>query len=202
MFVTTVEALAPVASDMNGIRSLIGDDEPAFTDPGVFDPETVPDPGEFLLGHDVLENRRHATFHRLTADRFEDRGVYDVTFGYNLAKLNRDTRHPDAGYRYAVDAEDPSVLRAEFSPTTEFCPQTDTLTRGSFRAWNADTDRHGFDLVRVRVAASHQQSEAVNEALAEMEAQYRETGEVDPAESTAEQPEPTVDRDPGPTAPF
>lgn len=78
-----------------------------------------------------------------------------MTFGYNLAKLNRDTRHADAGYRYAVDADDPSVLRAEFSPTTEFCPQSDTLTKGSFRAWNALSDPHGDDLwVRLPTATS------------------------------------------------
>lgn len=195
--------MEPLVSSMTGIRSLIGgDDEPDFTDAGSFEPEYIPEPGEFLLGHDVLEGRRHVDFHQLTAELFEKRGVYDMTFGYNLAKLNRDTRHPDAGYRYAVDADDPSVLRAEFSPTTEFCPQSDTLTKGSFRAWNGNADRHGFDIVQVRVADSHQQSEAVNEALAEMEAQYRETGEIEAVESNAEIPEPTLDREPGPSAPF
>ncbi|WP_201289144.1 hypothetical protein [Halovenus carboxidivorans] len=188
---------------MRGIRSIIGgDDEAEFTDEDSFDPEHIPEPGSFLLGHDVLDGRRHVEFHRLTAEIFEERGVYDMTFGYNLAKLNRDTRHSDAGYRYAVDAEDPSVLRAEFSPTTEFCPQSDTLTKGSFRAWNALSDRHGYDLVRVRVAETHQQSEAVNEALAEMERQYEETGEIDAVETDAEVPEPTVERGTDPEAPF
>ena len=57
--------------------------------------------------------------------------MYDVTFDYNLARLNLDTRHENAGYRYAEEADDPSVLRAEFTPTTPFCPQTHTLTVGS-----------------------------------------------------------------------
>lgn len=201
-FVTTADLVDPLLSSMKGIRSLIGDDNPDFADPETFVPEYLPEPGGFLLGHDVLDGRRHVDVHQLTADLFEERGVYDMTFGYNLAVLNRDTRHPDAGYRYAVDTEDPTVLRAEFSPTTEFCPQSDTLTKGSFRAWNGNTDRHEFDLVRVRVADSHQQSEAVNEALAEMEAQYCETGEIDTVESETAVPEPTPDREPGPNAPF
>ncbi len=150
----------------------------------------------------MLTGQRHGTFHQLTAELFEERGVYDMTFGYNLAKLNRDTRHPNAGYRYAVDAEESTVLRAEFSPTTELCPQTDTLTKGSFRAWNGNPERHEFDIVRVRVAESHQQSEAVNEALAEMEAQHPETGEIDAAGSDAAIPEPTTDGDADPDAPF
>ena len=187
---------------MRGIRSVLGGGDAEFTDPTAFEPETIPEPGSFLRGHDVLIDQQHVAFHQLTADLFEERGVYDMTFGYNLAKLNRDTRHPDAGYRYAVDAENPAVLWAEFSPTTEFCPQTDTLTKGSFRAWNGDPQRHEFDLVRVRAAESHQQSEAVNEALAEMEAQYRETGEIDAAESESELPEPTTDGAADPSAPF
>jgi len=69
-----------------------------------------------------------------------------MTFNYNLARLNLDTRHTGAGYRYAVERDDADdaveaedidrVLRAEFTPTTLFCPQTHTLTIGSFRAWN------------------------------------------------------------------
>lgn len=181
---------------------MLGGEDAEFTDPTAFEAEYIPEPGSFLRGHDVLTGQRHVAFHQLTAELFEERGVYDMTFGYNLAKLNRDTRHPGAGYRYAVDAEDSTVLRAEFSPTTEFCPQTDTLTKGSFRAWNGNPERHEFDLVRVRAAESHQQSEAVNEVLAEMEAQYRETGEIDAAESDAAAPEPTVDGDANPDAPF
>ena len=114
---------------------------------------------------------------------FEERGVYDMTFGYNLAKLNRDTRHPEAGFRYAVEdgtanAERASVLRAEFTPTRAFCPQSDTLTKGSFRAWNGLDERHEYDLVRVRVDGMHQRSEEINEELTELEAAYQETGSV------------------------
>jgi len=91
-----------------------------------------------------------------------------MTFNYNLARLNLDTRHTSAGYRYAderddaidaVESEDiDRVLRAEFTPTTPFCPQTHTLTIGSFRAWNGLADRHEYDLVRVRAAPMHHQS--------------------------------------------
>ncbi|ELZ61003.1 hypothetical protein C467_01973 [Halorubrum hochstenium ATCC 700873] len=89
--------------------------------------------------------------------------VYDMTFDCNLARLNLDTRHEDAGFRYAVErgdapdtadavaAEDAAVgadrvLRAESTPTTAFCPQTHTLTVGAFRAWNGLADRHEYDL--------------------------------------------------------
>ncbi|MFB6087238.1 MAG: hypothetical protein ABEJ85_01860, partial [Haloarculaceae archaeon] len=102
--------------------------------------------------------------------------VYDMTFNYNLARLNLDTRHPDAGYRYAEESGE--VLRAEFTPTTPFCPQTHTLTIGSFRAWNALSDRHDYDLVRVRAHPMHHQAGAINEQLADLEADYEETGEV------------------------
>ncbi|SFS10450.1 hypothetical protein SAMN05216559_3733 [Halomicrobium zhouii] len=157
-----------------------------------FVPANVPEPGRFLEGHDVLTGEAHLDFHELTRDLFEERGVYDMTFGYNLARLNLDTRHRNAGYRYAVergstsppsqareDAEDPSILWAEFTPTTPFCPQSDTLTRGSFRAWNGLADRHEYDLVRVRVDEMHHRADAINEMLAEMEAAADdgETGE-------------------------
>lgn len=86
-----------------------------------------------------------------------------MTFDCNLARLNLDTRHEDAGFRYAVErgdapdtadavaAEDAAVgadrvLRAESTPTTAFCPQTHTLTVGAFRAWNGLADRHEYDL--------------------------------------------------------
>jgi hypothetical protein len=136
----------------------------------------LPDPGGFLEGHDVLVGEDHVAFHRLTKELFDQRGVYDMTFGYNLARLNLDTRHPGAGYRYAEETDDHSTLRAEFTPTTPFCPQSDTLTKGSFRAWNGLSDRHEYDLVRVRVADTHNQSESINEALAELEKTYLETG--------------------------
>jgi len=78
----------------------------------------------------------------------------------------------------AIDADDiDSVLRAEFTPTTPFCPQTHTLTIGSFRAWNGLSDRHEYDLVRVRAAPMHHQSEAINEQLAELETTFLEEGD-------------------------
>lgn len=132
-------------------------------------PDSLPEPGPFLQEGEILVGREHAAFHRLTRWLFEERGVYDVTFGYNLARLNLDRQHPDAGFRYAL--ESPSVLRAEFTPTTAFCPQTDTLTRGSFRAWNGLSERHEYDRVRVRVHPDHQESRRVNEALTELEAE-------------------------------
>jgi len=143
-----------------------------------FVPAHVPTPGQFLDGHDLLTGDGHVGFHRTTRELFEERGVYDMTFGYNLARLNLDTRHPDAGYRYAEEADEPSVLRAEFTPTTPFCPQSDTLTKGSFRAWNGLCDRHGYDLVRVRVADTHHRSEQINATLEELAETYLETGTV------------------------
>jgi len=147
-----------------------------FDDYDSFVPEHLPEPGPFLDGHAVLTGRDHAAFHRLTRCRFEERTVYDVTFGYNLARLNLDRRHPDAGYRYAVEADDPRVLRAEFTPTTEFCPQSETLATASFRAWYADDagDEHEFDRVRVRVAPMHHASDRINDRLAELEEAVRE----------------------------
>ncbi|MFB6138903.1 MAG: hypothetical protein ABEJ26_00535 [Halosimplex sp.] len=133
-----------------------------------FVPANLPQPGRFLDGHDVLAGDDHVAFHETTRDIFETRGVYDMTFGYNLARLNLDTRHRGAGYRYAEDADDPSVLRAEFTPTTPFCPQSDTLTKGSLRAWNGEADRHGYDRVRVRVDEMHHRADEINEALAEL----------------------------------
>jgi len=198
-----------------------GDDDSPFDSYDEFAPDHAPDPGAFLDGADVLTGRDHVAFHRLTRALFEARTVYDMTFGYNLARLNLDTRHPGAGYRYAVERDfhrltralfeartvydmtfgynlarlnldtrhpgagyryaverDGRVLRAEFTPTTPFCPQTRALTVGSFRAWNGLADRHEYDLVRVRAAPMHQQSEAVNDELADLEAAYRATGEV------------------------
>ncbi|QGX94140.1 hypothetical protein EI982_04755 [Haloplanus rallus] len=163
-------------------------DSDDFDDDDSFRPENLPAPGPFLDGHEVLTGRRHAAFHRLTRERFEERTVYDVTFGYNLARLNLDTRHPNAGYRYAVDADDPSVLRTEFTPTTEFCPQSDTLVTASFRAWNADDvgSPHEFDLVCVRVAPMHESSVRINDRLADMEAAYLDSGSVPDDEGDGE----------------
>jgi hypothetical protein len=175
------------------------DDDDLFDGYDEFVADDLPRPGAFLDGHDVLTGTDHLAFHRLTRDCFEERGVYDMTFDYNLAQLNLDTRHGSAGFRYAVergeaaDAVDSAgagegafdgstldrVLRAEFTPTTAFCPQTHTLTIGAFRAWNGLSDRHEYDRVRVRAAPMHNQSEAVNERLAELEESFLETGDVE-----------------------
>lgn len=160
-------------------------DADGFDEVTDFVPEHIPEPGPFLEDHDVLVDDAHGMFHETTRDLFEERGVYDATFGYNLARLNLDRRHPDAGFRYAVDADDPAVLRAEFTPTTEFCPQADALVRGAFRAWNALGDRHEYDLVRVRVHPSHHQGEFLNDSLENVEREYLETGEL-PGESDAD----------------
>jgi len=153
-------------------------DDGLFTDYDEFDPDESPTPGEFLDGHEVLIDDEHKAFHRLSRAIFEDRGVYDMTFGYNLARLNLDTRHPSAGYRYAKESGDRAVLRAEFTPTTPFCPQSDTLTKGSFRAWNGLRDRHEYDLVRVRVDEMHHRSDEINETLEALEREFQETGTV------------------------
>ena len=159
-----------------------GASDDVTADDTTFDPAGVPEPGPFLDGHDVLTGDAHCTFHQLTHELFEIRGVYDVTFGYNLAQLNRDDRHPDAGYRYAADADDPGVLWAEFTPTTPFCPQSRTLTTGSFRAWNGEADRHDYDVVRVRLHPMHNEAVAVNDHLGELEERFEATGTVAPLE--------------------
>ncbi|MFP8958405.1 hypothetical protein ACLI4Y_16955 [Natrialbaceae archaeon A-CW3] len=163
---------------MVGFSSFRRDADSLFDDYDEFVPENVPEPGPFLEDQDVLAGDEHVAFHQLTRDLFEERNVYDMTFNYNLARLNLDTRHPNAGYRYAVDRDDPSILRAEFTPTTPFCPQAHTLTIGSFRAWNALSDRHAYDLVRVRLAPMHHQSQSIDERLADLEAGFLETGSV------------------------
>jgi hypothetical protein len=157
-----------------------GDDDGTFDRTDVFEPAHLPEPGSFLDDVDVLVGDEHLAVHRLAAELFEERGVYDVTFGYNLARLNRDRRHPDAGFRYgtevrrdddsADDGEDARrVLRAEFTPTTEFCPQSEQLATGAFRAWNGLDERHEFDVVVVRVDDMHQESARINAALAELD---------------------------------
>jgi hypothetical protein len=148
------------------------DDEEIFDGYDDFVPEHLPEPGTFLEGHEVLEGDEHVEFHKKTRDLFDERTVYDMTFGYNLARLNLDRRHPDAGYRYAEEGENEEVLRAEFTPTTEFCPQSNTLVIGSFRAWNGLSDRHGYDEVRVRVDGMHHNSESINERMREIEEKY------------------------------
>lgn len=113
-----------------------------------------------------------------------------MTFNYNLARLNLDTRHKNAGYRYAIERENTdnviaadgvnNILRAEFTPTTPFCPQTHTLTIGSFRAWNGLASRHEYDLIRVRAAPMHHQSTVINDQLAEIEQKYISTDDATP----------------------
>jgi hypothetical protein len=137
------------------------------TDRDAFVPEHLPDPGPFLVDADLLTGDDHVAFHEVTHELFEERSVYDATFGYNLARLNLDTRHPDAGFRYA--AESGRILRAEFTPTTAFCPQSDTLCVGAFRAWNGLTERHDYELVRVRVAPTHQRARQINGRLRSLE---------------------------------
>jgi hypothetical protein len=162
---------------MPGIPSLGGGGD-TFDEQDTFVEDHLPDPGSFLDGAQVLDGEDHVQFHATAREVFEERGVYDVTFGYNLAKLNRDTRHPDAGFRYARDPDDASVLRAEFTPTTEFCPQGDSLAIGSFRAFNGESDAHEFDLVRVRVDEMLTDSALVNQRLQALEQHYAETGEI------------------------
>ena len=165
----------------------------ALAPSGEFDPAVEPTPGRFLSGHRVLDGDDHVAFHETSRDLFEERGVYDMTFGYNLADLNRDTRHTEAGYRYAVDADDSSVLRAEFTPTTPFCPQSHTLTKGSFRAWNGLREHHDYDVVRVRVADMHQRSSDINDELEALETAFRETGTVpDPDDDAGQAAEPSA----------
>jgi hypothetical protein len=173
---------------MPGFPSPFGGGDSLFDSYDEFVPDHTPTPNEFVSGHDVLTGADHVAFHRLTRELFEERTVYDMTFNYNLARLNLDTRHGNAGYRYAVerdgaddaieDASAERVLRAEFTPTTPFCPQTHTLTIGSFRAWNELSDRHEYDLVRVRAAPMHHQHDAINDRLAELERTFLETGDV------------------------
>ena len=146
--------------------SPFGSDAADFDALGEFVPAHLPDPGPFLADHDVLTGDAHVRFHEQTHDVFEARSVYDVTFDYNLARLNLDTRHPDAGFRYAEARGDPDTLRAEFTPTTEFCPQSETLAVAAFRAWNGLTDAHDYAEVHVRVHPMHQHAETVNDRLA------------------------------------
>lgn len=163
---------------MPGFSPFSDSGDELFDDEDEFVPEHIPGPGPFLEGHEVLTDERHVSFHRVTGELFDERGVYDMTFGYNLAQLNLDHRHPGAGYRYAERTDDTSVLRAEFTPTTPFCPQSHTLTKGSFRAWNGLKERHDYDLVRVRVDPMHHESREINEVLEDLEEKYLETGSV------------------------
>jgi len=81
-------------------------DDDLFDGYDEFVAEDLPRPGELLDGHGVLTGADHLAFHRLTRDCFEERKVYDMTFDYNLARLNLNTRHESAGFRYAVERGD------------------------------------------------------------------------------------------------
>ena len=136
---------------------------PDFDDYDEFVPSHLPELGAPLTEHEVLEGEDHVAVHRTVRDVFEERRVYDATFGYNLAKLNLDPRHPDAGLRYAV--EDETVLHVEFTPTTAFCPQGNVLTAAASRALNDLVGSLEFERVVVRIADRHQNSEAINAEL-------------------------------------
>lgn len=188
---------------MNGFTSPFGGGDASFDDAGTFVADHLPEPGPFLTEHDVLTGTEHCAVHATASSLFEERGVYDATFGYNLARLNLDQRHPDAGYRYAVDPSDGQrVLRAEFTPTTPFCPQSRALLVGSFRAWNGLTDRHSFDLVRVRVAPMHNESGVINDAVVELEQAFERTGTVPEPSDGVEGTSPSDATDRNPNVPF
>jgi len=161
--------------------SLLGGDGPEFDPADAFVPAHLPAPGEFLQGHDVLTDEKHVVVHRHAAEAFEKYGVYDATFGYNLARLNRDPRHTDAGFRYAEEDDDASTLRAEFTPTTAFCPQAEPLAVGAARALNG-VEAHSYDLVRVRVDESLNGSVAINDRLERLEADDIDPPATDPTE--------------------
>ncbi|MDR9380632.1 MAG: hypothetical protein RI560_03035 [Natronomonas sp.] len=144
-----------------------------FDEYDAFVEKHVRDPGPFLDGHDLLCGEGYVAFHEITRDLFEERTVY------NLARLNLNTRHPNAGYRYAEEADDPSILRAEFTPSTPFCPQAHTLTIGSFRAWNGLTEQHDYDLGRVCATPMHHDSGSINDRLADIEETFEEIGSVE-----------------------
>lgn len=157
---------------------LTGDDE-VFDEAGTYEPANVPEAGPFLVGHAVLTGRDHVEVHAHARDAFEEYGVYDATFGYNLARLNLDRRHTDAGLRYARDAADPTTLRVEFTPTTPFCPQSEALTRGTFRALNATAAHGPYESVLVRVHPMHNSADGINDALQRGEEHYEESGSLD-----------------------
>ena len=189
MFGTKYRGSYPAYSDSMNPFSASRDDTSSelFDEDSTFVPAHIPTPGPTLEGHDLLEDDDHVRFHEVTRELFEERGVYDVTFGYNLTKLNLDRRHPEAGYRYAIDRDDLSILWAEFTPTTPFCPQAGILTKGSFRAWNGLSDRHSYTEVRVRVHPMHHQSMTVNAELEALEGSGSESESGSGSESGLEQ---------------
>lgn len=160
--------------NMFGLRKLLGlnSDNDRFDRYDEYVSATVPEPGWFLSGQDVLTDAEHIQFHQTTRDLFEEVKLYDVSFDYNLARLNLDDRHPNAGFRYAVETESDGVLRAEFTPKTQFCPQTLTITKASFRALNGLSDQHEYDLVRIRVDQMHYKAGGINKILRQQEEAY------------------------------
>jgi hypothetical protein len=193
-FGTTRRKTGAVEAAVPGFPSPFGsDDSQPFDGYDAFVPAHLPDPGAFLESQSVLTGDDHVLFHRLTRALFEDRGAYDVTFTYNLARLNLDGRHENAGFRYAEEFGNPSVLRAEFTPTTPFCPQTSTLVVGAFRAWNGLSDRHEYRLVRVRTAQMHYRGDEIDDRLRSLEDRYLETGALGDAETAVGQGRPGGD---------
>ena len=154
-------------------------DDDCFDGEDEFVPSNIPDPGPFIVGQSILTGDEHVTIHDHARDAFQKFGVYDATFGYNLARLNLDRRHPDAGLRYAWDVADSDVLRVEFTPTTPFCPQSESLTKGTFRALTATRDRGDYETVRVRVHPMHNAADGINESLRQGEERFVETGSLD-----------------------
>jgi hypothetical protein len=173
--------------ERRGMFSIDRGDDGTVDPYDTFEPAHIPEPGSFLEDADVLDGDDHVAFHRLTRGLFEERGVYDVTFGYNLARLTLDRRHESAGFRYARERRGSDdahlLLRAEFTPTTPFCPQSKDLSKGAFRAWNALSERHEYDTVVVRVNEMHQESASINAELATLD-----PNAVDPGDATTERP--------------
>lgn len=129
---------------------------------GEFVPVHLPAPGPFLDGAAVLTGDAHVAVHRTAREVFAACGVRAGALGYNLAVLNRDRRYPDAGFRYAADAE---TLRAEFTPRAPACPRTAALARSALRAFRWHADRFDYGTVRLRVAPGHEDRDAINETL-------------------------------------
>ncbi|MFB6283324.1 MAG: hypothetical protein ABEK59_05230 [Halobacteria archaeon] len=140
-----------------------------------YEPEYLPEPSDVLEGYQVLTGEEHTGLHSVIRGIFEERKVYDMTFNYNLARLNLDTRHPRAGLRYAE--KDENTVLIEFTPTTEFCPQAETLAKAVFVSTNDLSEKHGYELVEVRVR-NHEKSVAINRLLTEKLDRYRKEGSI------------------------
>jgi hypothetical protein len=159
---------------MPGLPFVGGEDGPPLDDVDAFVPQHLPDPGPALADADVLTGEAHLAVHATVRGVFEERGVEDLSIGYNLADLNRDRRHPDAGLRYGTAAGG-DRLWAELTPATAFCPGAHAVARGAFRALNAERERLDVERVRVRVR-EHLRADAIDEGLAALDAAFRETG--------------------------